>query len=509
MRAGGSRAVLLLSSALTLATCATADEAGPFRHLLGAPSGAPFRVATTDKSGKNNDFVSLPPGQTLTLVDVAGPAILRHVWMTVRPRDRVEVLRGLVIRAYWDGERDPSVEAPLDDFFGVGFGERAEVTSLLVTQLSGGMNCYWPMPFRERALITITNYGSVTVDAVYAHFDLVHVPSVASDEPYFHAHWHRAHTAEESPYVILDTRGRGMYVGTVLSMQNLAHRSLFFLEGNDVFQVDDEPTPSLEGTGTEDYFLAGWYFDRGPFSAPLYGATVVDGARGRASAFRWHVFDPVSYRQHLRVTIEDGLKFSPLSGNQPRSDYSSVALYYQREPHDVHSTISSWSDVAPIAVAAPPPAPPGTLEVERLMDQGTVSRGAYQIEQLGFFEGPTFSGNAYVAWGGAEIGAELHLPITVVKAGAFRVEAWVGRAGDGVLADVFVDDQRVGGLSFFRPGPTWKVAPEGPIDVGVAHLDSGPHTLRFKVTGTDAQMTSPDRFVYLDAVAIRAIGDGR
>jgi hypothetical protein len=502
------RAAVSWLGCLVLSGCAASNGGGPLRHLLTADAPGPLvRVATTDPAGHNHDYVSVPSGQTITLLDTSGPGLVRHIWMTVRPRERPEVLRGLVLRIYWDDERAPSVEAPIGDFFGVGFGERAEISSLLVTQLSGGMNCFWPMPFRRRAVITVTNHGPLPVEALYAHVDLTRPAAISAEEPTFHARWHRARTAAETPYVLLDTHGAGVYVGTVLSMQNLENRSLLFLEGNDAFQVDDEPRPSIVGTGTEDYFLSGWYFDRGPFSAWTYGASIVDAARGRASAFRWHVADGIPYRSHLRVTMQDGLAFSP-TGHGPNADYSSVAFYYAREPHPSPSAISTWADVQPVEVAAPPTASPGTSEAEDLIGDGSVSRGAFQIERIGALTGPTFSSNGYVAWSGAERDAELVLPLRVPAAGTYRVDAWIGQAGDGVIADVSLDDARLGVLTFFRPGGPLPVVPMGPVDLGVARLAAGRHELRLKVTGTDPRMTLSDRFVYLDAVRLRTLARG-
>jgi hypothetical protein len=501
-RARRARRALGVVGCASLAACAQTLVPSPLRFLYDTETVGPLeRVATTDRKGGNDDFVSVAPGQTVTLLDTRGPGLVRHVWMTVRPRDQTEVLRGLVLRAYWDDEADPSVEAPLGDFFAVGFGERAEVSSQLVTQQSGGLNCYWPMPFRARARVTVTNYSAVNVDALYAQIDLSRPAAVAADEPYFHAHWHRARTDHENPHVLLDTRGAGSYVGTVLSMQNLANRSLLFLEGDDAFTIDDDRTPSIVGTGTEDYFLAGWYFDRGPFSAWTHGATVLDPAGGRVSAFRWHVVDRIPFRKRLRATIEDGLTF--FSG-KPNADYASVAFYYQTEPHAVRSEITRYDDVRPLVMPPPPQAPPGTFEAEDLVGGTRPSAGALQIEQFGAFEGPTFSGSAYVAWGGATPGAELTLPFHLARAGAYDVLLWLGRAADGVVAEVLLDGQRLGAVSFFEAGVTSPVKAHGPEPLGAVHLEEGAHRLQLRVTGTDPRTSVADRFAYVDAFTLRA-----
>src|SRR4051812_2147549 len=234
----------MLALVLTSVGCAPRLPASPLSYLIGPERPDRLvRIATTDRAGKNADFISIAPGETATVMDARGPGVVRHVWMTVKPRADVDVLRGLVLRAYWDDEAEPSVEAPIGDFFAVGFGERAEVTSMVVEQTSGGMGCYWPMPFRRRAVWTLTNHGTARVESVYLHVDVSRPDALPADTPYFHAQFRRARTATENPYVVLDTRGAGIYVGCVLSMQNLAWRSVGFLEGNDVFTVDDEPVP--------------------------------------------------------------------------------------------------------------------------------------------------------------------------------------------------------------------------------------------------------------------------
>src|SRR5262249_28942605 len=156
-------------------------------------------------------------------------------------------------------------------------------------------------------------------------------------------------------------------------------------------------------------------------------------------AFRWHVADRIPYQKHLRATIEDGLMFV----GKPNSDYASVAFYYQVEPHSVRSTIRGYADLEPIAVAPPPAPRPGTREAEALVAESKVSQGFLQVEQFGYLDGPSFSGNSYVAWANAAAGAEMTMSFGVAASDSYDAELLLGQAADGVIAEVWLDERRV------------------------------------------------------------------
>jgi hypothetical protein len=169
---------------------------------------------------------------------------------------------------------------PVSDFFGVGFGEWRDYISLPLNMTSGGYNSYWPMPFRRRARITVENTSNVVLDRFYYNVDVETYPQLPDSLLYFHAQFRRAATRTGQPLVLLDAAGRGHYVGTLLSMQPRRGRGMWYLEGNERVFIDGETTPSIIGTGTEDYFSSGWYFDTGPYSAPYHGATDASRSSG-------------------------------------------------------------------------------------------------------------------------------------------------------------------------------------------------------------------------------------
>jgi len=285
-------------------------------------------------------LVVLPPGTT-TLADIEGPGVIQHIWITVDPK----AYRDTVLRFYWDGEESPSVEVPLGDFFCNGHGLRCNVNSLpVVVNPVGGFNCYWPMPFRRHARITIESQHA---DPIFAFFyqityALTEVPENAAT---FHAQWRRSVTTRAYPeHVILEgVRGQGQYVGTYLAWTQFSNG--WWGEGEVKFYMDgDVDHPTICGTGTEDYFGGAWCFggsDDDPtttetYSTPFLGYPLYRNEPGkvpRHGLYRWHVMDPIRFKQDLKVTIQalgwwPNGKFEPLT-----DDIASVAYWYQAEPH--------------------------------------------------------------------------------------------------------------------------------------------------------------------------------
>ncbi len=276
--------------------------------------------------------ITLDPGTTTTLADIAGPGVIQHIWITVRP----EAYRSCILRMYWDGEKTPSIEVPLGDFFANVHGLRYNVLSLPVAvNPSGGFNSYWPLPFRKQARITIENQYWEPIQGFFYQitYALGQVPAEAA---YLHAQWRRNMTTREYPeHVLLDgVRGQGHYVGTVMAWTQFSNG--WWGEGEIKFYIDgDGQFPTICGTGTEDYFCGAWGFGD-TFSAPFTGYPLwrkEPGEVPRHGLYRWHIMDPIRFQKDLKVTMQalgwwlKG-KFQPLT-----DDISSVAYWYQREPH--------------------------------------------------------------------------------------------------------------------------------------------------------------------------------
>ena len=297
------------------------------------------RVSSYDRTGGNDDYRPLGPGETLTLLDEAGPGEISHVWITIADDERFH-LKKLVLRMFWDGETSPSVEAPVGDFFGLGLGEYHLFQSVPISV--GGdkaLNCFFPMPFQKHARITLTNEGKQRAEAVYWNIDLrAYKAALAADTLYFHAQFHQATPNQAHPgnkinldgkdnYVWVEASGRGHFAGVTMSV--IENQDGWWGEGDDMFFVDGEKLPSINGTGSEDYFLGAWDFGGKAFSYELYGAPVV-GAElqgARWSLYRFHLDSPIPFLKSLRASIEHG------HANDRGDNFYSVAYWYQTEPH--------------------------------------------------------------------------------------------------------------------------------------------------------------------------------
>jgi hypothetical protein len=306
------------------------------------------RSSSYDRSGGNADARPVAPGETLTLLDENGPGLITHIWVTIASDDPNH-LKALVLRMYWDGETTPSVEAPIGDFFGLNLGDYHLYQSApLQVSSDKALNCFFPMPFQKHARITVRNEGTIKTDAFYFNIDFrAYTKPLSVDELYFHAQYRQAAPAQgtttpwksngdmdhlknpngEGNYVWMEATGRGHFVGVTMSV--LQNQDKWFGEGDDMFFVDGEKLPSINGTGSEDYFLGAWDFGGHPFSYALYGAPVVgqEVAGGRSSLYRFHLDSPIPFTKSLKATIEHG------HANHRSDNYFSVAYWYQSEPH--------------------------------------------------------------------------------------------------------------------------------------------------------------------------------
>ena len=286
------------------------------------------RASSYDRGGGNGDARRIAPSDTLTLMDTAGPGVISHIWMTVASQDP-DHLKSLVLRMYWDGEGTPSVEAPVSAFFGLGLGDYVSYQSIpLAVAPERALNASFPMPFRRRAKITVENQGQARVDSFYFNIDhRAERAPLPEDTLYFHAQYREALPCAGGDYVFMTAEGRGHFVGVTLSVVENADG--WWGEGDDRFFVDGERTPSLHGTGSEDYFLGAWDFGGKPFSYGTFGAPVVGRElRGeRWSMYRFHLDAPVTFERSLRAAMEHG------HGNGRADDFASVAYWYQTEPH--------------------------------------------------------------------------------------------------------------------------------------------------------------------------------
>jgi len=285
---------------------------------------------------KVSPSVRIDAGKTFVLADITGSGAIQHIWMTPTGDPRMSILR-----IYWDGEKQPSVECPVGDFFASGLGQYAKVTSLAVcVNPKNGLNCYWLMPFRKGCKVTMTNIADKPMVLYYQiDYTLTYVPD---DMAYFHAQFRRVNPLPyKQVYTILDgVKGRGQYVGTYMTWGS--NSPGWWGEGEIKFYIDgDKEFPTICGTGTEDYFCGSYGFirpggnDYQTFNTPYAGMPQIIRSKKqpRFSLYRWHIMDPIRFEKDLRVTIQalgwqSGGRYLPL-----QDDLSSVAYWYQTEPH--------------------------------------------------------------------------------------------------------------------------------------------------------------------------------
>ena len=444
---------------------------GPLGDLYLARQGGLAQYSSADPTGGNNDKRAIRPGETLVLSDHQGTGVLRRWWITIAPRNDVEIHRTLIVRCYWDGEEHPSVEVPVADFFGMGFGEWKDFTSLPLNMTSGGYNCYWPMPFRRSARITVENTGKVPVESFYYNIDIRTYEALPEDALYFHAQYRQARSRAGQPITVLETSGRGHYVGTLLSMQPERGRHYGYLEGDEQIYVDGEKTPGIIGTGTEDYFSSGWYYITGEYSAPYHGVTIKDDARGRINTYRWHIEDPIPFRKSFRFDIEHGG-----TNDMPGVEYASVAYWYQTHPHPSFPPLPE--QLLPLSQITKP-----SVEAEALIARCRVSEGELRIQEMGEFDGP-WSGGAQLWWVNGRPGSRLSLPLEAPEAGVYELVGFFTRAQDYGIFRLLANGQPTG---YLVDGYADRVEPTGPVSFGRVPLKQGTNEIVLELLGKDAR----------------------
>ena len=428
------------------------------------------RITSADPKGANEDWRVLKPGETLVLADIQGPGCIVH-WRDNITGHEPHHLQLHVVRMYWDGETTPSVEVPAGDFFGVGFGFTEKFSSALmcIDQRPGRLtdpaasgaarNCYIPMPFGRSARITITNEGKQPS----LHWFEVNYRSYRKaprNQGRFHAQYRQATPPPEGPYLILDAKGRGHLLGCVLSVKN--NDGGWWGEGDEILYIDGRH--SIQGTGSEDYFCESYGLRPGCF--PYFGVTVLE--EPYTTAYRWHVPDPVPFRQSLRFLIEHGNGAPPFrSGNF----YYSVAYWYQTEPH------------------APFPELPGTPQ--RLSWAGSAVTGAIEGESMlvlaktgGVTEVQSdirWSNGRQLWWRDGKTGDRLELALPVPKPGRYSVNMQNTRASDYGIFQIYLDGEKLG-------GPVDLYSKENIVSgatLGVRELTAGEHRVAFEIVGAN------------------------
>jgi len=295
---------------------------------------------------KVNPYINIKAKETFTIADIEGSGCIQHIWITPTGK-----WRNTVLRIYWDGQDNPSVEVPVGDFFASSWDSFAQLNSLAVCVNPGSaFNCYWQMPFKRHCRITLENrdYDAITM---YYQIDYV-LTDIPENAAYFHSQFRRVNPLPyKEVYTILDgVKGQGQYVGTYMAWQS--NSVGWWGEGEVKFYIDgDNDFPTICGTGTEDYFCGSYNFENKKtqqyqeFSTPYSGLHQIlrpDGlyqSQQRFGMYRWHIVDPIRFDNDIRVTVQalgwrEDWRYLPL-----QDDIASVAYWYQTLPTNKFPTL--------------------------------------------------------------------------------------------------------------------------------------------------------------------------
>lgn len=322
-----------------------------------------LKQGSWDRTGGNRDSWTIAPGATREVFQAEGPGVISHIWFTIAAGGNH--LKELVLRAYWDGNAKPSVEAPIGDFFGCNLNTyQIYQSEYLACSPGKSLNCYFAMPYKGSAKITVENQGKGAVGAFYSNIDYMSMARLPEDALYFHAQYRQASpcVAVKSAgpkinldgrlnHVYLETRGRGHLMGVTLGV--LQNADGWWGEGDEMIFVDDETKPLITGTGSEDYFLGSWDFGgrdgAQPFGHTMYGAPLIVNAErtgGRYCCYRWHGDNPVTFERYLKHTMEHG------HANDRGDNFFSVGYWYQSTPYTEFPPLPAVADRIPVVRTA-------------------------------------------------------------------------------------------------------------------------------------------------------------
>ncbi len=506
----------LLATTLALAAAACSRPAGePFVDAYGVARLQQYSAHRSSSDNRymlsNDDAKHLMPGETLVIADLQGPGVVTHLWFTGASNEFAWP-RLFRLRAYYDGRKTPSVDAPLGDFFGVGHGYEADLSSAMVydTSLGRARNSYWPMPFRRSCRITITNEGQ-RMKSLYYHVDWRQYRSLPDDVAYFHAYYRQERPAVSGRnYTFLNIRGRGQYVGTVLSV--LQTQISWFGEGDDLFYVDGTAKPQIFGTGSEDYFNEAWGLRN---SSGLWtGSPVAEGERigSRLTGFRWHVPDAIPFRTSIWAGIEHrGWTYNPdgtaRTAFEQRPDYfSSVAFWYQDGVNE---------DLAepPYGNARLPAGNAQQILVEDAIGEVKATRGRAFVQKNVDWGKDLLSLHAVGA------GATMEIPFEVPESGRYELVAEIAKAPNYGNYIALVDGRNTN-LDLRKPESSEIPFPGPPVyhnfeaevyvgasqPLGFFRFEKGRHTVSLVCVGKDERSAGFDVGIY-DVVLERLPAD--
>lgn len=382
------------------------------------------------------------------------------------PANSVGALRKTRLVIRWDSAPKPGVDVPLLDLFGSAFGLKDHRSLAIGRTNDGWWYVRWPMPFRSSASVSLVNNSASDLRIPVAVQWVKGKPS--DDALYYRASFATRKTERGKPYLILEARGEGQFVGTSVTMQGTG--GLGFLEGDELISVDGRPHTDFNGTGTEDYFNSGWYFRDGPVAQPMHGCLLKDEPLSRISVYRHHLTDRIPFRSSFRFDLEHGSV-----NDAPAAGYSSVAHWYSRSPGDEATPVVN---ARTLGVPRRPAAyPEDAVSLVRL-PRTELSGGAIETTTWERIS-DTVEGGPLLVFRPRNIGNALSLKVRVPHTDRYSVSLWTG-GGPGLgMVRASIDGRALGEADL------WSAEPNHPrrVVLGTMHLDAGLHDLRLQCSG--------------------------
>ena len=457
---------------------AALDEANNLLTGCGA-FGAPFNSQGMRSMLNEAEFTEVRPGSQLE-VKHDGPAAIVSIRVKFgnlppRPADG-DALRAITLEIYWDGEKTPSVWAPLGDFFGTAPGANSYSSWPCGLGSDGWWYCHWFMPFATNANVILRNENSFPIK-IKLNTELQPLFAEATNYARFHAKWHRdellpTEIERQIDWPLLKTAGRGRFVGVMLHVWN-PHGG-WWGEGDEKFFVDGEKFPSSFGTGSEDYFGYAWS-DPALFQNAFHNQTHNDGNnRGQVSVNRWHIADQVPFQKQFEADIE---KYFP---NERPTRYAATAYWYLEPggtdpypPVPLEDRSNYYGQPAIERV-------PGAIEGESLKVISTTGGNVMEQDMAPF--GGGWSNDAQLWWTGAKPGDKLELALPIEKSGRFRLRARLTKAVDYGIVLLSLDGEKLrGAIDLYHDG----VVATGELELGSRELSAGNHILAVEIIGAD------------------------
>lgn len=273
--------------------------------------------------------VKIPQGEEVLLAELQGPGKVTYFYVTDDSGGRF--YRGLVLKVFWDDENEPSIHVPLADFFGAIGGKTIDYQSALMQINHYCYMCCLPMPFSRQARFVLANDGDKDyLQSVAYGIDYERAQQFAGEKSRLHCRWHRSNPTLNAIHPILDVQGRGHYVGNFLQVHSRYHG--WWGEGDTIFHIDGKTTTHTPGT--EDEYGSCWGFEH-TYSYLNSGYLLMEKEDHRM--YRWYLPNPVRFQLSFKVEIQNQRYDNAQAPS--RDDYTSVAFWYQEEPH---RTRSNW-----------------------------------------------------------------------------------------------------------------------------------------------------------------------